>query len=122
MLLVESAQSMANRLERTILTSEGTLIPELEGLSCITARLHGTGLADTELSSLTEPHRMGSPFFLQNEAFQKMFLKDAGCAKGERLDWHRISRALFKYDVNSLLHGVFLSLLEDGRIKIPRLL
>ena len=71
MLLVESAQSMANRLERTILTCEETLIPELEGLSYVTARLHGPGLADTDLSSLAEPHRMGSPFFLQNETFQK---------------------------------------------------
>ena len=43
MLLVESAQSMANRLEQTILTPEGTLIPELEGLSCVTALLHGKG-------------------------------------------------------------------------------
>ncbi len=122
MLLVESAQSMGNRLERTILTPEGTLVPELEGLSYVTAKLHGEGIADTEISSLTEPHRMASPFFIQNEAFKEMLVKDTGYSKGGRLDWRRINAALFKYDVNCLLHGVFLSLLEGGRIKAPRLI
>ena len=50
MLLVESAQSMANRLEQTILTPEGTLMPELEGLSCVTAVLHGKGREDFSTS------------------------------------------------------------------------
>ena len=72
MLLVESAQSMGNRLERTILSPEGTLVPELEGLSYVTAKLRGEGIADTEISSLTEPHRMASPFFIQKEALVNM--------------------------------------------------
>ena len=60
MLLVESAQSMANRLEQTILTPEGTLMPELEGLSCVTAVLHGKGREDFSTSSLSYRKYMGT--------------------------------------------------------------
>lgn len=40
MLLVESVQSMANRLERTIALPDGNVIPELEGISYIRAVLY----------------------------------------------------------------------------------
>ena len=69
MLLVESAQSMANRLEQTILTPEGTLMPELEGLSCVTAVLHGKGREDFSTSSLLEAHRLASPFIISRMYF-----------------------------------------------------
>ena len=36
------------------------------------------------------------------------------------LDWKVIYATLFKYDPNSLVHGVFLSLLEGGRVRAPR--
>ena len=36
------------------------------------------------------------------------------------LNWKAIYATLFKYDPNSLLHGVFLSLLEGGRVRAPR--
>lgn len=122
MLLVESAQSMANRLEATILTPEGDLLPELEGLSYVRARLHGQGVPDTTVSTLTEAHRLASPFIISDKSFQQSFCADAAYDAKKRLDWRRINAALFKYDVNSLLHGVFLSTLEGGRIKAPRLI
>lgn len=122
MLLVESAQSMANRLEQTILTPEGTLLPELEGLSCVTAVLHGKGREDFSTSSLLEAHRLASPFIIADKAFQQQFCTDAAYDEKSPLDWKRIHAAIFKYDVNSLLHGVFLSIVKGGRIKVPRLI
>jgi CRISPR-associated protein Csb1 len=38
------------------------------------------------------------------------------------LNWPKIYAALFKYDPNTLIHGVFLSLLGDGRVRVPRAL
>lgn len=122
MLLVESAQSMANRLEQTILTPEGTLMPELEGLSCVTAVLHNKGREDISTSSLLEAHRLASPFIIADKTFQQQFCTDAAYDEKSPLDWKRVHAAIFKYDVNSLLHGVFLSIVKGGRIKVPRLL
>src|SRR5689334_20832686 len=64
MLLVESAQSVANRLEKTCLDGEGPEIDSaLGGLSYVVADLEGPeGVNAT--SSLVEAHRLGSPYFL----------------------------------------------------------
>jgi CRISPR-associated protein Csb1 len=120
MLLVESAQSMANRLESTIIGPDNELIKELYGLSYIRVRL--VGGTEATSSSLIEAHRINSPFIISDEKFQKEFVKEANYAKNKPINWQKVARALFKYDVNSLLHGVFLANLEDGRIKVARAL
>jgi CRISPR-associated protein Csb1 len=121
MLLVESAQSMANRLEHGCLAGDGPRIaPELEGLPYIVAELSGDAQAET--SSLIEAHRINSPYIISDKGFQKAFVEKAGYAKGKPLDWGKIAGALFHYDPNTLLHGVFLANLEDGRVKVPRTL
>jgi CRISPR-associated protein Csb1 len=121
MILVESAQSIANRLENTCLDGTGPKISkELEGLPYILVRL--SGAIDTETSSLIEAHRINSPFIISNEDFKMRFLAEAKYVKGKPLDWRNIAKTLFKYDPNSLLHGVFMANLEDGRIKMPRAL
>jgi CRISPR-associated protein Csb1 len=121
MLLVESAQSMANRLEHGCLSGGGPRIsPELEGLPYIVAELSGDATAET--SSLVEAHRINSPYIISDRGFQKAFIERAACARGKPLDWRRIAGALLFYDPNSLLHGAFLANLEDGRVKIPRAL
>src|SRR5262249_16777138 len=61
-----------------------------------------------------------SPFIISNEKFREAFRAKAEYAKGKPLDWKKIARAVFFYDPNSLLHGVFMANLEDGRIKLPR--
>ena len=118
MLLVESAQSMANRMEATILDSNNELVEELQGLSYIKVQMSGAAQAKT--NSLIEAHRINSPFIISNKEFQEKFAQEAGYAKGNPLDWRKIARTVFKYDVNSLLHGVFLANLGDGRIKMAR--
>ena len=36
--------------------------------------------------------------------------------------WNRIASALFHYDPNSLIHGIFMANLGDGRVRFPRAL
>ncbi len=123
MLLVESAQSVANRLEKTCLDGEGPDIDsELAGLPYVAATLTSASEADRRTSSLVEAHRIGSPYFLHNNAFKTKLTEELAYNPKRQLDWKKIYGALFKYDPNSLVHGVFLSLLEGGRVRTPRAL
>jgi CRISPR-associated protein Csb1 len=120
MLLVESAQSVANRLEKTCLDGDGPdLAPDLKGLPYVAATLSGAG-DSVRTSSLTEAHRIGSPYFLHNREFKDRLAKEMKYNPKRPLDWKAIYATLFKYDPNSLLHGVFLSLLEGGRVRSAR--
>jgi len=118
MLLVESAQSVANRLEVTIIGPDNELVPELQGLSYI--RVQMEGVSDTTTNSLIEAHRINSPFIISDKGLQARFKADAEYAKGQPLNWQKIAATLFKYDVNSVLHGAFMANLEDGRVKLAR--
>jgi CRISPR-associated protein Csb1 len=120
MLLVESAQSVANRLEKTCLDGDGPdLAAELKGLPYVAATLSGVD-DPVRTSSLAEAHRIGSPYFLHNKAFKEKLAKEMKYNPKRPLAWKAIYATLFKYDPNSLLHGVFLSLLEGGRVRAPR--
>ena len=118
MLLVESAQSMANRLEQTIIGPDFEIIEDLRGLPYIRARL--SGASESTITSLVEPHRLNSPYIIPDKDFQQRFTNMADYRAGAPLNWQKIARAVFYLDVNSLLHGIFLANLGDGRIKIPR--
>jgi CRISPR-associated protein Csb1 len=118
MLLVESAQSVANRLEKTCLDGDGPLLdPGLEGLSYIVVELEGI---EKSTSSLVEAHRIASPYILLNKEFNATLVKELAYNPKQPLDWKKIYATLFRYDINSLVHGVFLSLLEGGRVRAPR--
>ncbi len=117
-LLVESVQSVANRMESALIGDDNRLKPEFEGLSYIHVQL--TGESKSQTSSLVEAHRINSPFIISDESFRQKFCVAAEYEKGKLLDWKRIAKALFYYDINSLLHGVFLANLEDGRVKVAR--
>jgi CRISPR-associated protein Csb1 len=122
MLLVESAQSVANRLEKTCLDGDGPgLDPALAGLPYVQAELDGPGISAVT-SSLVEAHRIGSPYFLLNNDFKSALIAEMAYHPKQPIDWKKIYATLFKYDPNSLVHGVFLSLLEGGRIRSPRAL
>ena len=123
MLLVESAQSVANRLEKTCLAGDGPLIdPELEGLPYVVARLRGNGVGEMVTSSLVEAHRLGSPFFMKDKAFTDRLSEEMKYQQKGQINWRDVYKTFFKYDPNCLIHGVFLSLLGDGRVRIPRAL
>jgi CRISPR-associated protein Csb1 len=124
MLLVESPQSVANRLETICWdAAKGRLIPELDGLPYIQVnRVDGTSLTN----SILEAHRLNSPYILEgkNTTVFDMLRRDvAGMEKGP-VDIRKLARVVFKYDSNAVLHGVFLakSELAGGRLRMPRLL
>jgi CRISPR-associated protein Csb1 len=120
MLLVESAQSVANRLEKTCLDGDGPdLEPNLAGLPYVAATLTGEG-KDLRTSSLVEAHRIASPYFLKDKKFETDLREGMAYNPKRPLDWNKIYATLFKYDPNSLVHGVFLSMLEGGRVRAPR--
>ena len=47
-------------------------------------------------------------------------MKEAEYAKGRPLNWKKIAHAIFKVDPNSILHGVFMANIGDGRVRLPR--
>ncbi len=124
MLLVESAQSMANRLENVCWdTVANDWTPPLRGLPLVAVKdKNGEPLTN----SLLEAHRLNSPYILEGK--DKSFLEKlkAELATGEKtpVDLKKLTRALLKYDANSLLHGVFLAKSEiaGGRMRLPRAL
>ena len=119
MLLVESAQSIANHLEETCLNGSGPDIArELKGLPYVKAKLQGA--SDAETSSLIEAHRINSPFIISDSGFQSSFLSLSCYEKGKAIDWKKAAGALFHFDPNALVHGVFMANLLDGRMRFPR--
>lgn len=122
-LLVESAQSMANRLESTIWDEAGQKpVAEAEGISYIRVERNGQFLT----SSILEAHRINSPYLL--EGADKTFFNElktslGGLAEGP-VNRKLLAETLFKYDVNTLIHGVFLAKkdLAGGRLRIARAL
>jgi CRISPR-associated protein Csb1 len=129
-LLVESAQSMANRLEMAI-WDEAKQQPraEVDGVSYVRverASKNGDRGATLLTSSMTEAHRINSPYLL--EGSDRTFFDNLKQAVGA-MDKGPINRAalastLLHFDVGSLLHGVFLAKkdLAGGRLRIPRAL
>lgn len=122
-LLVESAQSMANRLEIVCWNeAEGNLVEPLEGLPYVTVTESGRVLT----TSVQESHRLNSPYILegQDKTFFKRLKDELGGLEKGRVDIRLFAAVLLKYDVNSLIHGVFLakSDLAGGRLRLPRAL
>lgn len=122
-LLVESAQSMANRLELTCWDeSNQDLKPELQGLSHVRVTRKGEFLTDTVL----EAHRLNSPYLLEGKDkgfFESLKSELGGLAEGP-IDRRRMADALLRFDIGSLLHGVFLAKkdLAGGRLRVSRAL
>jgi CRISPR-associated protein Csb1 len=122
-LLVESAQSMANRLEKVCWDdAQQTLVAPLAGLSYVRVNRQGVYLT----SSVTEAHRLNSPYILEgkNKAFFKTLQEEtSGLAEGV-IDRRKLAATIFKYDANALIHGLFLAKKElvGGRLRLERAL
>jgi CRISPR-associated protein Csb1 len=123
MLLVESAQSMANRLEAT-LWPVGASEPTAEAKGMAYVRITSSD-GDYLTSSRTESHRVASAF-VKDAAFAgtrglDLITERLGLVKGRPIDHARVQGALFALDPLCLIHGVFLA--DDrwfGQPKIPR--
>lgn len=122
-LLVESAQSMANRLELTVWDAAARDVKaDLRGISHVKVLRHGQFLTDTILES----HRLNSPYLLEetSKAFFNTLKAELGVQEIGLIDRRRLADVLLKYDVGSLLHGIFLAKkeLEGGRLRVARAL
>ena len=122
-LLVESAQSMANRFEAVCWDeARQAPVPALEGISHVTITRKGEFFTDTML----EAHRLNSPYLLESK--DKSFFNTLKAALGDLgegpVDRRKLATVLLKYDAGSLLHGVFLAKksLAGGRLRVARAL
>jgi CRISPR-associated protein Csb1 len=124
MLLVESAQSMANRLEATCWDSASdTWVEPLAGLPFIKVV---DSQANTVTNSVLESHRLNSPYVLEGKdksVLQKLKEELADMEEG-RVDLRKLARVVLRLDPNSLIHGLFLAKkdLAGGRLRLPRAL
>lgn len=122
-LLVESPQSMANRLEAVCWDDvENDLVPPLSGLSYVRVEQDGEYLT----SSITEAHRLNSPYILegQDKAFFGKLREELDVLGTGPIDRKLLARIVLKYDASALLHGLFLAKgdLAGGRLRIARAL
>jgi CRISPR-associated protein Csb1 len=133
MLLVESAQSVANRMELACWDeAEEDLIPELCGLPYLKVTCNGTVLTN----SILEAHRINSEYVMKDarritrvngtektsdKSFSEEFAKEIGYEKDGRVDWKKFHTGLLKFDPNSLIHGCFLEEI-GGRLRATRTL
>lgn len=146
-LLVESPQSMANRLEAVCWDeARNDLVSELAGLPYIRIDLGRFGIT----SSILEFHRLNSPYIweLQGDERRDRFhqavyqalgvegrrggRQERGTGEAERgddqtpevpgvVDGRRLASLCLRYDPNSLVHGLFLEKVA-GRFRLPRAL
>lgn len=164
-LLVESAQSMANRLEAVCWDDAADdIVSDLKGLPFVKVKLAGLGGGADTTCSLLEFHRLNSPYIAQKPKDEQRSLTKDGkwftdllktelglattTSKAERkgtkrkedddesesaasdkdpddvagvVNLRKLAAVCFKYDPNSLVHGVFLEKIA-GRLRHPRAL
>jgi len=125
MLLVESVQSVANRMELACWdTAKDDLIAGLNGLPYIRVKKPGDNGALT--NSVLEAHRINSPYILEGQdksVFNKLKQEAASMEIGP-VNIRTLATLVLRYDANALIHGIFLakSELAGGRLRLPRLL
>lgn len=123
MVLLESAQSVANRLESTIWDEpDQDVVEPLRGISYVRV------VRDDEVitNSILEAHRLNSPYILEGDdkSFFTTLKGELEAISEGPVDLHRLAEVLARYDVSSLLHGVFLAKKElaGGRFRLARAL
>jgi CRISPR-associated protein Csb1 len=113
MLLVESAQSIANRLEAVCWDDAlSELVPILHGMPYVRVLQDGEFLT----SSIQEAHRLNSVYIEKSDGFESI---KAEIGHTEPLDRRKLARALLKLDPNSLVHGTFLESIS-GTLRLSR--
>jgi CRISPR-associated protein Csb1 len=124
MLTVESAQSVANRMELATWDEPGNdLTACLRGLPYIKVV---NGKQETLTASVLEAHRINSPYILESADttfFDKLKAETSGDGNSP-VNIADLAKVVFKYDLNAVLHGVFIakSALAGGRLRLTRAL
>ncbi len=123
MLLVESSQSTANRMEAICWDSTNKeLVEPLQGIPYVRVMYEGEELTN----SILEAHRLNSSYILRSEDtsfFEQLQSELRGLEVGP-VDERVLAQVVLKYDPNALLHGIFFARKElaGGRLRLPRLL
>ncbi len=117
--LVESAQSMANRLEAVCWDEVADdWVTPLRGLPVVMVKDKGGTLLT---NSVLEAHRINSEYIARAKGFEQITEK-MNFEKGRPFDVRsQLVPALLEFDINSLIHGVFLEEVA-GIIRLPRTL
>lgn len=124
MLLVESAQSMANRLEAVCWDEPNDdWVEPLKGLPLVKVK---DSNGEPLINSVLESHRLNSPYILEGKdktVFDMLKAELADMEEG-RVDLRKLAATLLRVDTNAVLHGVFLAKkdLAGGRLRLPRAL
>jgi CRISPR-associated protein Csb1 len=122
LLLVESAQSMANRLETVCWdTVADDWVEPLKNLPLVkVVDKQGKPLTNTVL----EAHRLNSPYILEgkDQSVFNMLKKELADMDEGPVNIRKLASVVLKYDTNALLHGLFLAKKElaSGRLRLPR--
>lgn len=118
MVLVESAQSMANRMEEVCWDhTKNCLHDALIGLPFVRSTLPD----GASTNSILEAHRINSPYIVNSEEFAQIEEK-IGFKKNQ--PFHpadKLAKALLHFDPCSLIHGIFLEKV-GGVVRLPRVL
>lgn len=119
MLLLESSQSMANRLEEVCWDNEREkLCDALKDVPYIHVDLG----EDAYTNSILEAHRINSEYITgKKSGFKDKLTSEIGYHKKKPVDFKKLYSTLLKYDPNCLIHGVFLEEIA-GRLRVPRML
>ena len=120
--LVESAQSMANRLETVCWDAVADdWVEALRGLPVVKVV---DGRSKPLTNSLIEAHRLNSPYILEGKdrTVVDLLKKRLAAMEVGRVDLRELAKVLLEFDTNALLHGVFLAKkdLAGGRLRLPR--
>ena len=116
--LIESAQSVANRLEAVCWDSvEDDWIPALRGLSVVKVLFED----GARTNSVLEAHRLNSPYILDGKdtSILKELKKSLQSMEKGPVDPSQLARVILRFDTNALIHGVFLEKIA-GRLRLPR--
>jgi CRISPR-associated protein Csb1 len=119
-LLVESAQSMANRLELQIWDEGKQELKECcNGLSYVrVVQKDRTFLT----ASVVEPHRVNSGYIKNSkEELHALLAKEMDVQDKLPIDRKKMAATLMKFDAGCMLHGAFLESI-DGRLRVARAL
>ena len=140
--IVDSAASMANHLEAVCHSDPRALelhedLAALPHVRCLTDDGKTKEPKRLVVTSLSEAHRLASSYFLSDlakhitngkvgeQAFVSVLKNEFGVEDlGNKThplpgDWPKVFRAIYRYDPNSLVHGI---LFPSLGIKIPRML
>lgn len=119
MVLVESEQSVANRLESVCWDhGSGKLVAALENMPYVqVVDKEGAPLT----ASILEAHRLNSVYIEKSEFFGETLTPTIGYDKKKPTDLRALAKALCRFDPNSLVHGTFLESIA-GTLRLPRVL